>query len=205
METIMTILTWLGYAFAVVGFLATVYKSVQAWVNLNVLSWRDVDKLSKRVIRNIDDSGFCPDIIVTIGRGGAVFGSVLSGNLSGNGCRSKKSNVPILGVDRMYTWENGQRIEVPNELVDFDPLTDKRVLLVAGDVLSGGTMRFHLDQLKKVGVAEVRTACLVKGAAATLQPNFVGKKIPADFRMPWMYKGYGYVRDSRRPTGIENK
>jgi hypoxanthine phosphoribosyltransferase len=200
METTMMIMTWLGYAFAAVGFLATVYKSIQVWANLNVLSWTDVDKLSKRVIKKIAASGFCPEVIVTIGRGGAVFGSILSGNLPGNGCRPRESNVPILGVDRMYTWEDGQRIEVPNNLIDLGPLAAKRVLLVAGDVLSGGTMKFHLDELKRVGVAEVRTACLVKGTAATLQPDFFGKEIPADFRMPWMYKGYGYVRDSRRPT-----
>jgi hypoxanthine-guanine phosphoribosyltransferase len=100
----------------------------------------------------------------------------------------------------MYKWQDGQRTEVSNDLIDLEPLAGKRVLLVAGDVLSGGTMKFHRDELKRVGVAEVRTACMVKGATATLQPDFFGKEIPADFRMPWMYKGYGYVRDSRRPA-----
>ncbi len=199
METIMLIMTWLGYAFAAVGFLATIYKTVQVWLNLNVLSWKDVDRLSKRVIKRIACSGFHPDVIVTIGRGGAVFGSILSGNLPEGRGRPKKSNVPILGVDRMYVWEDGQRSEVPNDLIDLRPLTGKRVLLVAGDVLSGGTMKFHLEALRQVGAGDVRTACLVKGAATTLHPDYFGKEIPSDFRMPWMYKGYGYVRDSRRP------
>ena len=151
METIMTIMTWLGYAFAAVGFLAMVYKSFQVWANLNLLSWTDVDKLSRRVIKKIAASGFSPEVIVTIGRGRAVFGSILSGNLPGDGCRPRKSNVPILGVDRMYQWQDGQRTEVPNDLIDLEPLAGKRVLLVAGDVLSGGTMKFHRDELKRVG------------------------------------------------------
>jgi pyrimidine operon attenuation protein/uracil phosphoribosyltransferase len=104
----------------------------------------------------------------------------------------------------MYTWEDGLRRETPNDLVDLRPLAAKRVLLVAGDILSGGTMRFHLDKLADLGVSEMQTACLVKGVAATVQPDFFGKEITADFRMPWMYRGYGYVRDSRRPSTAGN-
>lgn len=199
MDSIIFTMEWFGYGFAVIGFFATVYKSIQLWVNLNVLSWADVDKLSRAVIRDIANSGFDPDVIVAIGRGGAVFGSILSGNLSGNETRPKKSNVPILGVDRMYAWDGGQRTEIQNNLVELSPLANRRVLLVAGDILSGGTMKFHVQELNKVGVGEVRTACLVKGTSTTLHPDFFGKEIPADFRMPWMYKKFGYVRDSRQP------
>jgi hypothetical protein len=45
----------------------------------------------------------------------------------------------------------------------------------------------------------IKTSCLVKGVTASFAPDYVGKVIPGDFKMPWMYKGYGYVRDSRKP------
>lgn len=199
MELVIVIMTWLGYLFALIGFVATVYKSVQVWLNLKVLSWGDVDKYCKKVIEQIRSTRFKPDVIVTIGRGGAVFGAILSGNTSKHKNEHRKINIPILGVDRMYEWENNCRNEIPNKMVSFAPLAEKKVLLVAGDILSGGTMKFHYKQLKEVGVKEIRTACIVKGSASTLRPDYFGKEIIADFRMPWMYKGYGYIRDSRKP------
>ena len=199
MELIMAIMTWLGYLFALIGFAATIYKTIQVWVNLKILSWSDVDKYSKKIIKKIRNTGFKPDVIVTIGRGGAVLGAILSGNTSVHKDKNKKSNIPILGVDRMYKWENNCRHEIPNDMVSFNPLVGQKVLLVAGDILSGGTMKFHFEQLEDVGVKEIRTACIVKGASSTLHPDYFGKEILADFRMPWMYKGYGYIRDSRKP------
>lgn len=199
MELVMIIVTWLGYLFALIGFAATIYKSIQVWLNLKVLSWGDVDKCCKKVIKQIRNSGFKPDVIVTIGRGGAVFGAILSGNTSSHKDKHQKSNIPILGVDRIYEWENNCRNEIPNKMVSFAPLAGKKILLVAGDILSGGTMKFHLNQLEEVNVKGIRTACIVKGSSSTLHPDYFGKEILADFRMPWMYKGYGYVRDSRKP------
>ena len=195
----MLIVTWLGYLFALIGFAATIYKSVEVWLNLKVLSWNDVDKYSRKVINEVRASGFKPDVIVTIGRGGAVFGAVLSGNTSAHKEKHKQCNIPLLGADRMYKWEDNCRWEIPNDMISFAALAGKKVLLVAGDVLSGGTMKFHFNQLKEAGIEDIQTACLVKGVSSTLHPDYFGKEILADFRMPWMYKGYGYVRDSRRP------
>ena len=152
------------------------------------------------LLRQIDKSGFHPDVIVCIGRGGAILGAILSGNLKNPDGIEKKSNVTLLGVDRIYSWENGRRHEVANEMVDLAPLRGKRVLLVSGDILSGGTMSFFLDAVRQVGGADTRTACLVKGVGSTLIPDFFGKEITASFRTPWMYRGLGYARDSRKPT-----
>lgn len=199
MELVIIAVTWIGYLFALIGFAATVYKSIQVWVNLKVLSWSDVDKYCKKLIRQIRNADFMPDVIVTIGRGGSICGAILSGNTSSHENEHKKTNIPILGVDRIYEWENNRRHEIPNKMVSFAPLAGKKVLLVAGDILSGGTMKFHFNQLEEAGVQEIRTACIVKGSSSTLHPDYFGKEILADFRMPWMYKGYGYVRDSRNP------
>lgn len=125
------ILEWASYVLAVVGFGATVYKTIEVWLNLKNFSWGDVDKYSKVLIKKIAKSYFVPDVIVGIGRGGAIIGSILSGN-----------------------------IVVPS----------------------------HQKE----------------SVTATFQPDYFGKEILADFNMPWMYKGYGYSRDSRRPP-MESK
>lgn len=202
MELFITILTWLGYLFAIIGFFATVYKSIQPWLSIHKFSWREFDKYVKKLIDKIDDDNYIPDVIVTIGRGGAVLGAVLSGNLARHGkCPEKsKRNIPLLGTDRIYEWDDGQRHEIPNKMVDFSPLRGKKVLLVAADVLTGGTMEFFNKQIRKVQTDDLRTACLVKGMTSAYKPKYHAKEIPSDCIMPWMYKGYGYVRDSRCPT-----
>jgi len=201
-EVLMNIVKWVGYLFAIIGFSATVWKSIQAWLSLKSFSWNEFDKHSKQLIKKISSQGYYPDLIVTIGRGGAILGSIISGNLLSQNANIEKRrrNIPILGCDRMYEWENGQRIEVPNRMIDLKPLKGNKVLLVAGDILTGSTIKFFLKQVEEVDPESVKTACLVKGITATFSPDFFGKEIPGDFRMPWMYKGYGYVRDSRRPT-----
>ena len=96
----------------------------------------------------------------------------------------------LLGLDR---------IEKQNRMVDFRPLSNKKVLLVAGDILTGGTMKFVMNLVSEANVSEIKTACLVKGVTSALHPDYYGKEIPADFKMPWMFKGFGYARDSRKP------
>ncbi len=185
-----------GYLLAFIGFVATLYKTIEVWINLRSFGWQDIDKLVKKLIQEIEKDMFVPDVIVGIGRGGSILGAILSGNLK---VPNKKRNIPLLGVDRLYEWHNGERAEVENKMIDFRPLAGKKVLLVAGDVLTGGTMKFFLHQLEAVGALEVRTASLVKGVTAAFQSDYYGKEISGDFRMPWMYKKFGYVRDSRRP------
>nr|WP_319473698.1 phosphoribosyltransferase family protein [uncultured Sphaerochaeta sp.] len=201
METLTTVLGWLGYAFAIIGFIGTVWKTINIWMSQKTFSWKDFDRQVKSIIRQMRKDGFYPDIIVSIGRGGAIVGATISGNL--HHCERKapkdSENITILGCDRVYEWKNGQRIEVGNAMVDFSPITGKKVLVVASDVMTGGTMKRFLEQLREVNPSVIRTSCLVKGVTASFSPDYVGKVIPGDFKMPWMYKGYGYVRDSRKP------
>lgn len=203
MKTIKDILEWAGYLLAVIGFLATVYKTIEVWISLKNFSWHDVDKYSKAIVKKISLDNFVPDVVVGIGRGGSILGSILSGNIVIPS--TKERNIPVLGVDRLYKWQHGTRVEIENKMVDFTPLAGKKVLLVAGDVLTGGTMKFYIRHLEQAEIAELKTACLVKGVATTFQPDYFGKEIPADFNMPWMYKGYGYTRDSRKPFATKKK
>lgn len=202
-ERVFDILDWIGYLFAGIGLIATVYKTIDVWIKLERFTWSDVDKYSMKLIEQINNDKYDPDLIVTIGRGGAIIGSILSGNLRKKTGLDK--NIPLLGLDRVYQWENGRRIEVKNEMIDYKPLKDKNVLVVAGDIITGGTMKFYLNEICNVGTKSIKTACLVKGCTTTLTPNYWGKEIPSNFSMPWMYKKHGYARDSRKPPTSSNE
>ena len=197
MDTIVNIFEWVGYVFATIGAGVTIYKAVQVSINYQRFSWAEVDKYTKLLISKIIKDRFTPDLIVTIGRGGAIIGSLLSGNLPK--VNSLTYNIPILGTDRMYVWDKGQRIEMENEMIEFAPLRNKSILLVAGDVMTGGTMEYYISKFNAIPVQQIKSACLVKNVSAAYNPNFVGKEIAAKFKMPWMYRGYDYIRDSRHP------
>lgn len=198
-QFLQTILEGLGYIFAAIGFAASVFKAYKAWRSIHRLTWNDTDKQTKKLIKKIVADNYHPDIIVTIGRGGAIIGSILSGNLPSPNDK-KSRNIPILGVDRLYKWEDGHRVEIENNLVKFSPLKGQKVLLVAGDLITGGTMHFFSKKIENVGVADLKCACLLKGITSTFRPDYFGKEIPAEFETPWMYKGYGYSKDSRLPA-----
>ena len=200
METLMGILTWVGYAFAGIGFLATVWKAIESWRSVRRFSWSEFDRLARRMVKLIRADRYHPEVIVTIGRGGAILGSVLSGNLHIS-TKMDRRNIPIVGYDRLYQWDAGQRSEIPNRMVELAPLKGKDVLLVAGDVLTGRTMASFLEQLQKVHPRSIKTACLAQGVTSALNADYVGKRITGSFEMPWMYRGFGYVRDSRQPVG----
>lgn len=170
-------------------------KLFEFWHSLKSFSWKQVDKCSKIVIKQIERDKFVPDMVVGIGRGGAIVGSILSGNIIIPSI--KERNIPALFFDRHYDWQNGERVEVVNNMVDFTLLEGKKVLLVAADVITGGTMKFYVHQLRSAKVSDLKTACLVKSQTATFQPNYFGQEVTADCKMPWMYKGYS--RDSRSP------
>ena len=200
METFLIIITWIGYMFAFIGFFSTIYKSLQTYLSLHSFTWRDFDKYSKLLIKKIHNDRFYPDIIVTIGRGGSILGSVISGNLCKDESLTERiNNIPVLGCDRVYEWNEGKRSEIPNRAVDFSSLKNKKVLLVAGDILTGGTMMCFYNQLCEVLPQTIKTACLIKGITTTFLPDYYGKEIPGDFKMPWMYKECAYTRDSRKP------
>jgi hypothetical protein len=107
METLTTVLGWLGYAFAIIGFIGTVWKTINIWMSQKTFSWKDFDRQVKSIIRQMRKDGFYLDIIVSIGRGGAIVGATISGNLHHRKRKAPKDseNITILGCDRIYEWD----------------------------------------------------------------------------------------------------
>ncbi len=199
-QNVIILLEILRYIFIFIGILASAYHAVKAWRSASVLTWRKVDRLVKKLIKSISQDNYYPDTIIAVGRGGAIIGSLLSGNLPKE---FKESNIPIVCIDRFYKWEDGNRVELDINPVDYLFFKNKKVLLVAGDVISGETMRFFKSKVDPYA-NEVRTACLLKGITTIFNPDYFAKEIPAEFETPWMYKGYGYTKDSREPIGRKN-
>ena len=100
------------------------------------LNWRDAQKSAKEIAKRLLDVNspefYDPTLIVCIGRGGAIFGSMISYQLG---------ELPILALDRKYNhFENGRLTKtmypfrIPKAYL-------KQVLLVAGEAHTRKTLR----------------------------------------------------------------
>lgn len=135
---------------------------------------------------NSSEIVYKPTIIVGIGRGGAIYGSILSYYMR---------ETPLLTLDRYYDEDepDGKRIvdwsypiNIPRELLS-------KVLLVAGEYHSGGTMMKFIERLKEIGANEIRTCVFYYQTGLQNQkgvPNYSGITGKHDYLMPWQEKQF---------------
>lgn len=138
---------------------------------------RAAKKLAKRIRK--PEEGGCPDLIVGIGRGGAIFGSMLSYRLE---------NTPLLIVDRTYSWSPSADMREEGVIFNFDfPVRFKRnVLVVAGEYHSGRTMAYYCTHLRSIGVRRIRTCSFfVQKGNADLKVDYLGREAKGYPLMPW--------------------
>jgi hypoxanthine phosphoribosyltransferase len=138
--------------------------------------WKQVEKLVKVLLEEMRTRGYRPDLVLGIGRGGAILGGMLAGNLG---------HIPLAVVDTELDHSDGvskARIRFP----DCCPsLTDKSVLVVVGELFSGEDLRQGMEFVRSRHPAQIRTATLLTHPAASVRPDFVGLKTDRPLSAPW--------------------
>lgn len=134
-----------------------------------ILSWnrvvRDTIKLSKSII----DSGFKPDIVVAIGRGGYVPARILCDYLL----------IRDLTSIKVEHWGSAAT-ETEKAVIKFRLCTDikdKSVLLVDDITDTGDTLRVSLKYLKDFGPKTIKTAVLIHKTCSVIVPDYFISKI----------------------------
>lgn len=151
------------------------------------LSWRYAQAAARRMVAEMNADGFAPDLIVGIGRGGAIMGAFVSGLFG---------HRPLIVIDREYDWVQGRRNDSIMDGFSIDRGLD-RVLLIAGEVHHGNTMRLYYDYLNNRGAKEVRRATLCFENGSTEPVEYKGHTTSnKNLRMPWMFAEQ-YRRDSQ--------
>ena len=140
--------------------------------------WRKVERGIVELIELLRRDNFVPDVIVGIGRSGAIFGGLLAGNMK---------NLPIALMDRSFHWEEQSRQSVPSGFtsVALDE-SCKKVLIVIGEVYSGQSISQAIDMLEpQLRGRRFRTACLVQSKQATFQTDHPVFEVTETKRPPW--------------------
>lgn len=134
-----------------------------------LVTWSRFHALARRLARQVRDSGYRPDIIVAIGRGGYMPARILS---------------DLLGLMDLATFKiehyTGPRIS--KAPVIRYPLTadvsGKRVLLVDDVSDSGDTFNVAIDHVRSRGEpVELRTAVLHHKTVSRYRPDYFATRV----------------------------
>ncbi len=148
-------------------------------VRLIVLDWEelywDVFELAKKIKR----SGFKPDVLVAIARGGWVIGRILSDLLE----------VPdVAGLTiKFYTGvdETKTKPEIVQPLVQ--DVNMKKVLLVDDIVDTGETLKLALEHVKERGAREVKSAAPYIKKWSPITPDYYVRVMDGWVVFPYEY------------------
>lgn len=134
-----------------------------------ILSWNRVVRDSKRLSESIKDSGYEPDIVVAIGRGGYVPARILCDYLLIRDLTSIK--VEHWGI---------AATEAEKAVIKFPLCADiknKEVLLVDDITDTGDTLRVSLEYLKTFKPKGIKTAVLIHKTCSVIIPDYFVKMV----------------------------
>ena len=135
------------------------------------LSWIEFWSKIQTLVNKIDESHFQPDIVISIGRSGAVLGGIMASLLK---------STRHIGVDRVHVIYRRPNVPVQRDIeidktVSFNThdLTNKKVLCVMSECSTGKTLSTMYDHLKSIHGITVKTAVLFSKLDVTFTPDYI--------------------------------
>jgi uncharacterized protein len=171
---------WLDSLLSIIGVITSVWSVILIILDkAGYYSWFSITLRSKKLISKIKASGYSPDLVVGLGRSGAVLGGILAGNLG---------VLPITVVDRTYEWvDERTRVVKPVSFVGKGILKGKKILLVDAAPHTGETCRAIKNELQKALPADIKIASLFKYKYTVQVPDYYVDEIQKVRKMPWRF------------------
>jgi hypoxanthine phosphoribosyltransferase len=143
-----------------------------------ILTWNDFGSASRELALDVITSGFRPDVVVAIARGGLLLAGGIAYALGIKSCGA---------VNAEFYTGIGTRLPEPimlPPLLDAESIVGKKVLLV-DDVSDSGRTLAMVVQLLEVGGADVRTVCLYTKPGTVFEPTYTWRRTPLWIVFPW--------------------
>ena len=146
-------------------------------VRLLHLDWEDIQRLAEAVARKVNVSGFMPDVVVAISRGGFDPARILCDQLSVQRLASLQVEY-YTGVD--------QRRGAPEIVFPLNADVPNLKALVVDDVSdSGNSLKTAIDHVFERGASEVRVATLHVKPWSNFRPDYFAEEVEAWVVYPW--------------------
>jgi len=143
-----------------------------------ILTWALFGTAVRELAQSVVDSGFVPDLVLGIARGGLPVAGGLAYALGAKAVGTL--NVEFYtGVDTTLT----EPVVLP-PLLDMDAVTGSRVLVVDDVADSGKTLALVL-QLVSERVADARTAVVYDKPRSVIRPDFAWRSTDRWIVFPW--------------------
>ena len=175
-------------------------------------SWDNIYEMLVNLALRIRQSGFKPDLIVGVSRGGWAPGRILSDLLE----NTHTANVKI---EFYVGLAKTARKPVVTQPISED--ISKKTILVVDDVAdTGESLKLALDHVLEKGAGEVKTATIYYKPHSTFKPDFFSDTTSNWIIFPWERleatkllveeaktdgRGLDSVREILRKCGIEGK
>lgn len=146
------------------------------------LTYEAFGRATRELAQRISDSGFEPDIVLSIARGGFFLGA-------GLGYALGVKNAFMMSVE-FYTGVN-ERLAMP---VVLPPVPNKvdlsgAVVLIADDVADSGETLRMVREFCAESVREVRSAVLFEKTRSVISPDYAWKKTDLWIDFSWSCEG----------------
>lgn len=147
-------------------------------IEREIFTWEDFGLASRDLAQKIADSGWIPEVVIAVARGGLIPAGAISYALGTKVCGS-------LNVE--FYSDVAETLPEPVVLppmLDLEALRDKRVLIVDDVADSGKTLELTVAILKDTG-ADVRTACVYAKPTTIVEPDYVQRRTAKWISFPW--------------------
>jgi hypoxanthine phosphoribosyltransferase len=146
-------------------------------MEFEVPTWNQIYAMLLSLAVNINKSGFKPELIVGVSRGGLIPARVLA-DLLGN------TNLTSVGAE-LYSGVSKPKIE-PTLTYPVSASVDKRKVLVVDEVAdTGKSLRLVREHLAQRGAEEVRIATVYIKPCSTVKPDYWVKETRKWIVFPW--------------------
>lgn len=158
--------------------------------NREVLTWQGFGDATRQIAQNIVDSGWMPELVVAVARGGLLPAGALSYAL---GLKA----IGTMNVEFYTDIEETlpEPVLIP-PLMDVSALSGKKILVVDDVADSGKTLDLVMRLIRerglpsgsegeRVAVSEARSACIYVKSRSIITPDYVLKHTDKWINFPW--------------------
>lgn len=143
-----------------------------------ILHWDEVGLAARELATTIVESGFTPDVVLAVARGGLLPAGALTYALG----------VKLTDTINVEFYTDIEKT-LPDPILlapmlDTSSISGKRVLVVDDVADSGRTLNLVIELIERFG-ADVRSAVLYSKPTSTIEPDFVWRHTDRWIVFPW--------------------
>ncbi len=148
-----------------------------------LVSWSDIEKWTNGVVKKMLDSGFVPDVVIGLTRGGWVPARLICDHLGIKSLYAVKTEHWGITATRTGNAVLAQPLGVD--------ITGKKVLVVDDITDTGQSLKLAIDHIKELGPNVVKSATLLHIDHSMIVPDYYHVHVPKEdwtwFVFPWNF------------------